>query len=785
MQERLDSGNLTGACHVKLYDLKIHLALAGKLGLAKKKTTLHRSGFPWLKMSLAISVLLLGGLVYLDATVRYSLNERQWQLPARVYARPLALFPGKSIAAEDLQRELKYLGYRAGNDWRQPGSVKRQGSDFWIHSRGFNANGLAAEPQRFTVSMVNNRVTNLELAGGVELDRVTLEPLEIGSIYPRHKEDRILVKLEEVPRSLPDILLLIEDRDFYQHVGVSPRSIARAFVNNIQAGKTVQGGSTITQQLVKNVFLSADRSLWRKGLEAIMSVLVELHFSKDKILESYLNEVYLGQEGAKAIHGFALASRHYFNRPLAELNTGQIALLVGMVKGPSYFHPWRNPQRAIARRNIVLSVMAEHQLISPPQLKQFERQSLGLAKSNAREFVFPAYLDLVRRQLRRDYSEQSLQSEGMQIFTAFDPLVQHHAEASLASVLSAQPEELQGAMVVTNVANGDVVAVVGGRKMRYAGFNRALDAVRPIGSLIKPAVYLAALQQPHRYTLASRISDAPVEVAGRDGSVWRPRNFDRKNHSSPQLHSALANSYNQATARLGMDVGLAEVIAMVERLGVKRSIPALPSMLLGAVDLSPLEVAGMYQTIASSGLYSPLRSIVDIADQSGVALARYPVRQDEVVSQPLMHLLHYSMLEVVQEGTGKSVYQTMPADYLVAGKTGTTNDLRDSWFAGFAGDYLSVVWMGRDDNASAGLTGSKGALKVWRKFFESASYLPMDFSVPPGIAYHWIDSQSGLLSREVCDGARYLPFLQGSAPTERSACRATIPGVLKWFKNLF
>lgn len=753
--------------------------------MAKKKIKSPRRAFPWVKMIIALSVLLLGSLAYLDAKVRYSLNDRQWQLPARVYARVLSLYPGKLIAADDLQRELQHLGYRTASDWQQPGTVKRQGGDFWIHSRGFNANGAVNNAQRFTVRIVNNTVEKLQLPGSIDLERAALEPLEIGSIYPRHQEDRILVKLDEVPSSLTEILLLVEDRDFYQHFGISPRSIARALVTNVKARRTLQGGSTITQQLVKNVFLTADRSLWRKGLEAVMSVLVEVHFSKEKILESYLNEVYLGQEGAKAIHGFALASRHYFNRPLEELNAAQIALMVGMVKGPSYFHPWRNPQRAKQRRNLVLSVMAEHQLITPQQSTQFKQQSLGLVKSNAREFVFPAYLDLVRRQLRRDYNAQSLQTEGMKIFTAFDPIAQHHAEVSVAAVLSAQPESLQGAMVVTNVSSGDVVAVVGGRKMRYAGFNRALDAVRPIGSLIKPAVYLAALQQSHRYSLATRISDAPVEVAGRDGTIWRPRNFDRKNHGSPLLHSALANSYNQATARLGMDIGLSEVISMVEQLGVKRPISALPSMLLGAVGLSPFEVAAMYQTIASAGVYSPLRSIVDITDKDDVVLARYPVVRKVAVEKPLMHLLHYSMLEVVQEGTGKSVYQTLPADYLVAGKTGTTNDLRDSWFAGFAGDYLSVVWLGRDDNGGAGLTGSSGALKVWRKFFEAISYQPLDFSVPAGIAYHWIDSQSGLLSREVCEGARYMPFLQGTAPTERSSCRATLPGVLQWFKNLF
>lgn len=749
----------------------------------KKKTA---APFPWLKMCLALTVLVFGCLIYLDAKVRYSLYERQWQLPARVYARSLVLSPQKKLAADDLYQELKQLGYQQGSD-RQPGSVRRQGNQFWIYSRGFQSidNKAAVKPVRFTISFNNNTVVQLKSITGTPLNHVQLEPIEIGSIYSRHREDRLLVKLEQVPQSLQDILLLIEDRNFYQHVGLSPRSIARAMMANWQAGRTVQGGSTITQQLVKNVFLSSDRSLWRKGIEAIMSLLVELNFSKQEILQSYLNEVYLGQEGPRAIHGFALASRHYFNRPLEQLDASQIALLVGMIKGPSFYDPWRHPQRAIERRNVVLRVMTEHQLISPQQQQQLQQQPLKLAKANAVANVYPAYLDLVRRQLRRDYSAQSLQTEGMKIFTAFDPIVQRHAEQSLAAILKDKTKEQQGAIVVTDVNNGDVVAVVGGRQMRYAGFNRALDAVRPIGSLIKPVVYLSALQQSQRFTLASTISDGPVEVAGQDGSIWRPRNFDRTSHGKVLLHRALANSYNQATARLGMQVGLSNVVDVVQRLGVTRPVAELPSMLLGAVALSPLEVAGMYQAIASAGVYSPLRSIVDIADNNAQPLARYPVVQKQVIAKPLMHLLHYAMVEVVEEGTGKAVRQRLPESFLVAGKTGTTNDLRDSWFAGFAGDYLAVVWMGRDDNKSAGLTGSVGALKVWREFIARASHQPMDFSVPSGIDYRWVNESTGLLSREMCEGSRYIPFLRGTAPTARDSCSTTLPGVLQWFKNLF
>lgn len=734
---------------------------------------------------LSLGVLVALALVYLDARVRYSFDEKQYQLPARVYARPLTLKPGVRIHPQDLQTELRLLGYTPSLHWRAPGHYRQQNDQFSIATRGYNSVSGKVPPLRFNVTIRGGAVVDLQDAGGRDFNRVQLEPIEIGSIYPSHREDRVLVRLDQVPNSLVEILLLIEDRHFYDHFGLSFRSIARAMLANLRAGRTVQGGSTLTQQLVKNIFLSADRSLWRKGLEAIMAVMVEIHYSKREILEAYLNEVYLGQEGPRGIHGFALASRHYFNRPLEDLNAAQIATLVGLVKGPSYYDPWRYPERSRERRNTVLEVMAEHGLISRDQQQQLARQDLMLAKNNAVAGVYPAYLDLVRRQLRRDYSEQDLQTEGMGIFTAFDPVVQRHAERAMADVLATQADEIEGAMVVTDVKTGNVLAVVGGRQMRYAGFNRALDAVRAVGSLMKPAVYLTALRDSRHYTLASAISDGPVEVAGADGSVWQPRNFDRESHGTVLLHEALAKSYNQATARLGMEVGLPKVMATIEQLGITRQLPQLPSILLGAGGLSPLEVASMYQTIASAGIHSPLRSIIDIADSNGVAMAQYPLNQYQAIGRSEMHLLHYALIEAVREGTGKSVYQVLPKSFQVAGKTGTTDDLRDSWFAGFSGDYLAVVWLGRDDNASAGLTGASGALKVWASFMARASQAPMSFAPPDGVVYHWIDGQTGMLSREVCKDARYMPFIVGSAPRQRASCNTNLPRVWDWFKKLF
>lgn len=756
-----------------------------KKSLQKKTPRLNNTAKPrrfwrW-RVFFTLLVLLALPLIFLDAKVRYGLNERQWQSPARVYGRSLEIYAGKFLNADDLAFELKQLGYRSNRDNRNPGSFWREGHKFSIHSRGHGQN----QPLRLQLTIDNGQVVDLQSPWGAELSEATLEPLSIGSIYPSHREDRLLVRLDEVPLSLREILLLVEDRDFYQHWGLSPRAIARALLANIKAGRTVQGGSTISQQLVKNVFLTQSRSLWRKATEAVMTLLVELHYSKDKILESYINEIYLGQEGPRAIHGFALASQHYYNRPLYELNAGQIALLVGMVKGPSYYDPWRHPERASERRNVVLALMAEHELITDEQRQYFSRSELALAKESSMQAVYPAYLDLVRRQLRRDYSDTELQTQGMHIYTTFDPIIQRHAEQSLAAITAKLDKSIEGAVVVNDVKTGDVVAMVGGRRMRYAGFNRAIDAVRPVGSLLKPAVYLTALMEPERYTLVSKISDGPVSVRGGDGSLWQPQNFDHQDHGEVLLHRALAKSYNQATARLGMQLGIDKVIDTVERLGVQRKLPRVPSVLLGAGALAPLEVAQMYQTIASAGVAKPLRAIAEITNSDAKLLARYPVRAKRMIDESYIHLLHYSMMEVVREGTGRSVYQRLPQDFAVAGKTGTTDDLRDSWFAGFAGDYLAVVWMGKDNNDSAGLTGAGGALKVWRELFAEISHEGINLEPPSGVVYEWVDSTTGLRSRGLCEGARLVPFIEGSVPTQRADCDANAKGVWQWFKTLF
>ncbi|MEJ2531238.1 MAG: penicillin-binding protein 1B [Halioglobus sp.] len=739
-------------------------------------------------LKLLLVALVAGALLlaFLDARITATFTDRMWELPAKVYARPLELFVGAPVSSDDLAYELQVLGYRKVASPRDPGQAARNGDRFEIFTRGFDFPGEREPARRVQVRTGAAGVTGLS-AGGGPVDLMRLDPVQIGGIYPSHGEDRILVRLEDVPDTLRLGLLAVEDQRFYTHRGFSLSGIARAALSNLRSGQVVAGGSTITQQLVKNYYLTPERTIVRKLTEILMAVLLELHYGKDQILESYINEVYLGQEGPRAIHGLALAARHYFDTPVEQLGLHQQALLIGMIKGPSLYNPRRNPERALERRNLVLDVMADQDVIAVEHATVARAMPLGLNTERRIRDSFPAYLDLVRRQLRQEYRDEDLTTLGLSIFTAFDPLLQRQVERSTTAVLDQIDPggELESASVVTRFDSGEVAALVGGRQVRYAGFNRALDARRPAGSLLKPAVYLAALERPRHYSLATPLQDTPLQVSGPGGQVWEPRNFDRQAHGSVLLHTALANSYNLATARLGMDLGLESVADMLERLGIDGGVPEVPALTLGAGEYSPMDLVAMYQTIAAGGFRMPLRSIRDIVDARGQPLKRYPLEYDRTVSLQAVHLLHYALREVVREGTGRAVYRELPKNFEVAGKTGTTNDGRDSWFAGFSGDLLAVTWIGRDDNGGTGLTGSSGALRVWAHFMARGSERSLGYRMPDGIQIHWIDNRSGALTGEGCPHARMLPFISGSEPQRSTNCTPRKSGIKDWFESLF
>jgi penicillin-binding protein 1B len=741
-----------------------------------------------LRVALALSVPVAILLLYVDAFIQREFSGKKWAVPAVVYGRPMELYAGAPLTQPDLLGELDALGYRPGGAEPRTGSYSKGAGWVRVGSRGFRFWDGVEPEQRLTVRFDAAGIAGITDAAGAEVPIARLDPVHIGGIYPAHNEDRILVRAREVPPLLVTALMAVEDKDFAVHRGISFRGILRAMWVNVKSGSLEQGGSTLTQQLVKNFFLTRERTLGRKLLEAVMAVVMEMRYSKEEILEAYLNEIYLGQDGHRAIHGFGLASHYYFNRPLNELEPQQIALLITLVRGPSYYDPWRHAERSLARRNLVLDELSEQQVIKPELAGRLKQRPLGMGdRDDNRSRFYPAYLDLVRRQLKESYSDDDLSSEGLRIFTGLDPAVQRAAERALQDSLAEIEKDaaarkrkvpgLEGAVIVTRVDSGEVLALVGGRHSRIAGFNRVLDALRPVGSLMKPAVYLTALAGG-RYSLLSPLDDGPVHYKGSDGRVWSPRNFDKKDHGMVRLHTALAESYNQSTARLGLEIGMPRVVDTIHRLGVEREIAPLPSVSLGAVDLTPIEVAGMYQTIASGGFGTPLSAIREVSDAGGSPLSRYPVKVEQKLDAAAVYVLEYALREVVRDGTAASAYRRLPGWLTVAGKTGTTDDMRDSWFAGYAGDLLAVVWIGRDDNGVTGLTGATGALRVWSRLMAEVSRVPRKPRPPEGVVETWIDETSGGLSAEGCPGARLIPFLPDTVPSYQSSCGGS--GGLRW-----
>ena len=741
----------------------------------------------WIKVLLLLVVLGIAATLYLDNVIRHTFTDKKWSIPSTVYARPLELYQGAVLSQDDLKTELQLLGYQFVQQVSQPKQVALIGNTATIYTPGFQFSDELEPARKIKLTFNNGTVSDLSSDDAAFLIR--LEPVVIGGIYPSHNEDRLLVQLSEVPQTLQDMLVAVEDNKFYQHFGISFRGIARAAIANIKQGGIVQGASTLTQQLIKNYYLSSERTLWRKAQEAVMAMLLEVHFSKQEILESYINEVYLGQDGPRAIHGFGLASQYYFNRPLADLSISQQALLVALVRGASYYNPWRNPERVLLRRNLVLDIAVREKNLDENQAILAKAQPLTVGeRSTISGKRYPAYLDLVRRQLQRDYDAESLSSDGLSIFTHFDPLIQSTAEESLTDAIKKHTSEktevpLQGAIVITRPNTGAVLSIVGGADARYAGFNRAIDSRRQVGSLIKPAVYLTALEKSSQFTLASLLNDDSYQQKLANGNIWSPKNYDRKDHGEVMLYRALAHSYNQATARLGNEIGLDKVVNTIHRLGVDENIPELPSLTLGAVGMSPLEVAQMYQTLSADGFYTPLQAISAVVDPRGKQLKHYPLAIEKRFDAATIYLLRYALQAVTHEGTGKALQWLLP-NFAVAGKTGTSNDLRDSWFAGFSGDLQTVVWMGRDDNESSSLTGSSGALRVWADIFKQRSQLPLQNIPPKNITIDWVDGDSGVGSQDTCSNAIPLPFVQGSEPLQEIKCLRGVDKVLNWFHEL-
>ncbi|MCW8899665.1 MAG: penicillin-binding protein 1B [Gammaproteobacteria bacterium] len=732
---------------------------------------------PLMRIFLVILGIFVIYVIYLDYEVRSQFDGRRWSVPARVYARPLELYIGKPLSHEQFNYELKRSEYRLKDSDIKSGDYQRSGDSYRVVVREFDFWDGHQPPRYIQIKLEEGFVTEVtDFRDQTEVDIVRLEPAVIGRIYPSHREDRMLVKLDDVPESLITALLSVEDRDFYSHYGVNPKAIVRAIFANIKAGAVVQGGSTLTQQLVKNFFLTKKKSLVRKFNEAIMAFLLEAHYEKKEILEAYLNEIYLGQDKKRAIHGFGLASRFYFDKPIYNLELSEIATLVAMVKGPSYYDPWKYKDRNLERRNVVINLMHQSGAITNYEaLEAKSSPSKVIKRSKTLTSDYPAYMDLLRRQLQQDYDKEDLTSEGLQIFSTFDPYIQNLTEQAVKSKVKRLDQQynmkgtLQSAVIVTNTNNADVLAVVGDKQPTYAGFNRALDAMRPVGSLIKPAVYLTAIQQKN-YSLVTKVEDKAITLKAEDGNLWSPRNYTAESHGEIPLYKALISSYNQATVRLGLELGFEPIVKTLRNLGIQRDIPPYPSMLLGAVTMTPFEITQMYQTLSAEGFITPLHTIRKVLTAKGEPLKHYPVKIKQGIDETSVRIINSALHEATRHGTASSMSWRLPKGLKVAGKTGTTNDTRDSWFAGFSGEHLIVTWLGTDDNNSTGLTGASGALPIWTDIMKKIRTRPLSFAFDDQLEFTYVEPTKGLIVDESCSSAAYLAFRKGQVPEDHGRC---------------
>lgn len=702
--------------------------------------------------------------IYLDGKIRAKMDGKTWELPAEVYARIESISIDDNLTLEQVKTALLDNGYRQVSQIATPGDFKIEDDTLVMLRRAF-AFPETPEAQRvLRLRFTQDKLSHIEdLVQGKLVESFRLDPKLIAMLHSDSDEERQALRLQQYPYFLIQALLLTEDKRFYQHDGISPMGIARALMANYQAGRTVQGASTLTQQLVKNIFLSSEKSLSRKVNEALMSLILDYRYDKNRILETYLNEIYLGQNGSYQVHGFALASQFYFGRPIQEITPSQMALLVGMVKGPSLYNPWRSPQAAMDRRNVVLKLLEENGAITSDEYQFLVKQPLGVKEKGSIYRQQPAFMQVLSQDLKNELGENKVaQLSGAKIFTTLDRKQQRSAEQAVINGLEEleatdkRIKDLQSAIVVAEYKTGKVRAVVGDRLTQFAGFNRALQSRRQIGSLVKPSIYAIALSDPKNFRLNTPINNKPITIQVRGSAPWTPKNYDKRFSGSVMLMDALVRSLNIPTVNIGMKVGLKKVIAKQKEMGWDNvDIPTYPSMLLGAYSISPYDVTKSYQVLANSGLKTPLTTIESITAFDGSQIYQRDIEEvsEQVLPPEAAIQTLYAMQQVVERGTARSL-QNEFAHLKLAGKTGTTNNARDTWFVGVDGENVTTVWLGKDNNSDTYLTGSSGALYVYKAYLHRAS--PTVFRLPKSANLQWVGINGfGTIN---CDPNRQIPM---------------------------
>ena len=751
-----------------------------------------------LGVPLVVAALILVLAVYTQITLTF--EGQVWTLPARVYSASLHLVPGRAVDANALVKRLDRCGYeRIESLPTRPGQYRRRPSGVDLFVRGFGGGEKPIVARRVVLTVDRDAIAAIADERGRSVASIDLEPELLSLVFGRQQEERMVIPLAEVPKVLVNAVLAAEDARFYRHAGIDPLAVLRAAFTNVKSGRIVQGGSTITQQTVKNLYFTQERTWWRKTREALMSVILDSRYSKDRILEVYLNAVYLGQRGTVSICGMQAASRYFFGRNVADLSLAEAATLAGLIRNPGGYNPFTHPDRAVERRNVVLDAMLDEGLADKTAVARAKLETLRVASGGAGYAQAPYVVDFVRSQLAESYSKEVLAENGLAIYTTIDSIVQAGAEQALARGLARLEADvplirrqktrrrLQGCVIVTDPRTGAILALVGGRDYQDSQFNRATQARRQPGSCFKPFVYLAAFQaamagEDGGLTPASILDDSPFELVS-GGQTWRPANYDGEFKGPLSARSALEESRNVPTARAAQSLGIKNVISTAKACGFTEKFEPLPSLALGAQEVTPLELATAYGTLASLGLAVHPYILEGVEASGGRKLAKAEPAARAAVVPVAVYLVDDVLRGVLTRGTAASA-SALGFRGDAAGKTGTTDDTRDAWFVGFTPEMLALVWVGYDDNTKTGLTGASGALPIWVDLMMHTQHrwAGSTFAEPAGILRVEVDPESGELAVSGCPQRVEEVFAAG---TEPGPCSLHQNAFKRWWDKLF
>jgi penicillin-binding protein 1B len=735
-------------------------------------------------------------IFYLKVIISTKIEGKKWNLPSKVYSAPFGLYPGQTIEGSHLSSRLDRLGYRlSGGSIKAKGDYTLMGEGGEIFLHDFPYPGEPFKGYLLKLDLDHGRILKMTRADTrEEVYFQELEPELIAGFFENNWEERTLRKLDEIPPALIHAVIAIEDERFYQHHGIDLKSILRAFFTNLRSGEIVQGGSTLTQQLVKNFFLNQKRTLSRKINEALMSLLIEQKYSKQEILEIYLNEIYWGQKGSVGIFGIGKAAQFYFDKDVKDLSISESALLAGIIRAPNHLDPHKNYKKAVERRNIVLRKLLELKWISADEFRKGIAEKIRVRESPEGGHAAPFFADLVRQQLSANYPPPLLNREGLKIFTTLDVEMQEMADGQLKKNLSlleksypylkqSDPSKaLEGCIVAISPRTGQVFALVGGRDYQINQFNRVTQARRQPGSIFKPIVYLTAFEESLKsgglqpVTPSTILEDSPVTLT-LDGKTWSPQNYDQDFHGNVTARKALEGSMNVPTVKLAMKTGLEKIIQTAKDLGIESPLRPTPSLALGSYEVTPLEMATAYTALANQGIKPEIQTVKMVTDSNNQILEGKNMEMRQAVSPQAAFQVTHLLEGVIENGTGKRVRE-LGFSRIAAGKTGTTNDYNDAWFVGYTPDLVTLVWVGFDQGEKLNLTGAAAALPIWVDFMREAleEFPNSDFVPPARMNLVKVVPSTGLPWVPEC-GLEFIneAFLEGTEPAENCAGKASRP----------